>query len=162
DLLAGDSSAVLVHVELDAGLDLLADGCEAAGERQHHANFDVLGQDAGGRHCARRQGNRDDTQHEFPLLGMSLRQSISEVAAGHALSLWWPLYRVLDMLGNVDFVRSNCDSIGALLASAGWFLDSGWGTLTSVIIGVTMLGYSINRGLRSEANSLAMSQDDVL
>ena len=47
DLLAGDGGAVLVHVHLDAGLDLLADRREPAGERQHHADLYVLGRSAG-------------------------------------------------------------------------------------------------------------------
>ena len=65
DLLAGDGGAVLVHVELGAGLDLLADRREAARQRQHQADLRrVLGSGAGGRQRARGQRNSDLTQHE--------------------------------------------------------------------------------------------------
>src|SRR5262249_59352664 len=58
DLLAADGGTVLVHVELDAGLHLLADGSEAAGERQHQADLGgVLGERAGRCQCARSQCN---------------------------------------------------------------------------------------------------------
>jgi hypothetical protein len=64
DLLAGDGGAVLVHVHLDAGLDLLADWGEPAGEWQHHADLHVLSKGAGGRQRRRRERNSNDTQHE--------------------------------------------------------------------------------------------------
>src|SRR5262249_56050236 len=61
DLLAADAGTVLVHVHLDAGLDLLADRGEPAGERQHDADLHVLSRSAGGRQRAPRERNSDDT-----------------------------------------------------------------------------------------------------
>src|SRR5262249_34888974 len=67
DLLAADGRAVLVHVLLDAGLHLLADRGEPAGERQHQADLGVvLGNGATRRQCARGRCNGDgeiSTQH---------------------------------------------------------------------------------------------------
>ncbi len=51
------------------------------------------------------------------------------------------------MLSNIDFVRNNWDSVGA-------FLNSGWGTFTSFVVGMAILGYSIHRGLRTGNISL--------
>src|SRR5262249_52775151 len=66
DLLAGDGRAVLVHIGLDAGLNLLANRREPAGERQHQTDLGrVLGQRAGGRECAGGKRNSNLTQHEL-------------------------------------------------------------------------------------------------
>ncbi len=59
---------------------------------------------------------------------------------GLAIALWKPVYRSIDMLHNIDFIRSSWDSVGT-------FLDTGWGTLTSVTVGTVIIGYSILRGL---------------
>src|SRR5260370_16907529 len=49
DFLAGNAGAVLVHVHLDAGLDLLADRGESAGQRHHDPALPVLSQTPRGR-----------------------------------------------------------------------------------------------------------------
>jgi hypothetical protein len=77
DLLAADGRAVLVHVLLDAGLHLLADRGEPAGERQHQADLGgVLGDGASRRDCARGRCKGDgeiSAQHRVSSLAQLLR-----------------------------------------------------------------------------------------
>jgi hypothetical protein len=62
---------------------------------------------------------------------------------GLLLTVSKPIYRAIDMLGNMQFVSDSWPSIKA-------FFDSGTGTLTSVVLGATIVGYSILQGLRQQ------------
>jgi len=68
---------------------------------------------------------------------------------GLVVTLWKPLYRAIDMLGNLDFLHNNWGEIGK-------FLDSGMGTLVSVAVGAIIIGYSIIRGLQESGTNVAV------
>jgi len=64
---------------------------------------------------------------------------------GLAIAFGRPIYRGIDVIGNIDFVRSYWGNIGS-------FLDSGWGTLTTIMVGMAIVAYAIYRGLKSYDN----------
>src|SRR5262245_14689540 len=68
DLPTSDGGAILVHVELDAGQDLLADGCKSAGERQHDTDLHVLSKGSDGRRSRKIGGRR---RHHFGQIGLT-------------------------------------------------------------------------------------------
>lgn len=62
-------------------------------------------------------------------------------AVGAIIVLWKPLYALVDFVSNVDFVTQNWPTfIG--------FLDSGSGTMSSVVVGTVIIGYAISQGLK--------------
>jgi hypothetical protein len=62
---------------------------------------------------------------------------------GWLIALIKPITKVLSMTGNIDLLAN-------YFGPAGRFLDTGWGTLASIVLGAVIIGYAIHRRMQLE------------
>jgi hypothetical protein len=67
---------------------------------------------------------------------------------GWVITFAKPLIWIIDRLSEIDFLATYAGAFGQ-------FLNTGWGTLASVGVGATIIGYSIFQGLRQPAPAAA-------
>jgi hypothetical protein len=60
---------------------------------------------------------------------------------GWLVALVKPIVKALNMAGDIDLLAN-------YFGAAGRFLETGWGTLTSVALGAVIIGYAVNRNMR--------------
>jgi hypothetical protein len=67
--------------------------------------------------------------------------NISAAVAGAAIAFSRPIFKIIDRLSEMDFLATYAGPVGR-------FLETGWGTLTSIAVGAGIIGFSIYQGLR--------------
>jgi hypothetical protein len=67
--------------------------------------------------------------------------NISAAVAGAAIAFSKPIFKIIDRLSEMDFLATYAGPVGR-------FLETGWGTLSSIAVGAAIIGFSIYQGLR--------------
>jgi hypothetical protein len=62
---------------------------------------------------------------------------------GWLIALIKPIVKVLNMVGDIDLLAN-------YFGAAGRFLETGWGTLSSIVLGTVIIGYAIHRRIQLE------------
>jgi hypothetical protein len=84
---------------------------------------------------------------------LQMRRSLQIAAAvvGAAITFSKPIIKLIDRLSEMDFLATYAGAVGR-------FLETGWGTLTSVCIGTAIIGFSIYHGLKHQKASSPSGQ----
>lgn len=82
------------------------------------------------------------------LIAAALRASLTGPGLlGWFVALTKPIAKILSMAGDVDLLAN-------YFGVAGRFLETGWGTLTSVVLGAVIIGYAIHRKMQLKPTGL--------
>ena len=82
------------------------------------------------------------------LIAAALRASLTGPGLlGWLVALIKPIAKILSMAGDVDLLAN-------YFGVTGRFLETGWGTLTSVVLGAVIIGYAIHRKKQLEPTGL--------
>jgi hypothetical protein len=68
---------------------------------------------------------------------------ISTAVAGTVIAFSKPIFKIIDRLSEMDFLTTYAGPVGR-------FLDTGWGTFASIVVGAGIIGFSIYHGLRQQ------------
>src|ERR1700730_8191400 len=90
----------------------------------------------------------------FRLIAAALRASLTGPGLlGWLVALIKPIAKVLSMAGDIDLLAN-------YFGVAGRFLETGWGTLTSVVLGAVIIGYAIHRKMQFPETKAPVKHED--